>query len=231
MLLDREHFENNGYLIARSLLSASDLGKVVGAFTEVANIPTDWDSFETVTYLKNQKRQTSAYDVFQGHETLLELAAKPQIINLIRNILGVNEVDLLEKMPFRIDVPEDMSQLAVWHQDHFYVGGDPRTITAWIPFQDVPFQLGCLSVMPGSHKQGPIEHDNIVLAKRHFPGKIFDQEVRMVEVSKGDVVFFDGCLLHSGGMNLGNRVRYSMQPRYVARSKTSASHMGRRIKL
>jgi ectoine hydroxylase-related dioxygenase (phytanoyl-CoA dioxygenase family) len=84
-------------------------------------------------------------------------------------LLGKDQIDLLEKIPFRIDCPMVMRELAVWHQDIHYVKGSPETVTAWIPLFDASFKEGCLLIMPESHKLGPVAHDVPVLGKKFFP--------------------------------------------------------------
>ena len=59
------------------------------------------------------------------------------------------------KIPLRFDLPGVSRELAIWHQDYWYVKGNVDVVTAWVPMQDTPYELGCVMVMPGSHKLGP----------------------------------------------------------------------------
>ncbi len=133
---------------------------------------------------------------------------------------------LMGKMPFRIDLPNVVRELAVWHQDYFYVKGNTDIVTAWIPVQDTTFRESCLLVMPGSQKLGPIPHDGEVLGKRHYPRAIFDREVRYVETARGDLSLFNELLLHSSGVNVSSRGRFSVQARYSRLDAPMNSSMG-----
>jgi ectoine hydroxylase-related dioxygenase (phytanoyl-CoA dioxygenase family) len=135
------------------------------------------------------------------------------IVTPIKELLGP-EVGMFRKIPFCIDMPNWTEELAHWHQDFFYVKGDTRVVTAWIPLQDTTFLNGCLSIMPRSHRLGPIEHD-LVISKKRVPSTIFRNEIRMVEMRKGDLLLFDSLLLHSGNLNLAQSIRYSVQPRFT----------------
>jgi ectoine hydroxylase-related dioxygenase (phytanoyl-CoA dioxygenase family) len=132
-------------------------------------------------------------------------------------------IGLLAKIPVRIDLPNTIRELAVWHQDYHYVRGNEEIVTAWVPLQDTRFVHGCLMVMPGSHKLGVLKHDTEI---RHFPSTIFEREVRYVEMERGDLLFFSSLLLHSSGLNLSDRARLSIQARYSPLSESTDPAMG-----
>ena len=235
-MLSVPSYVEDGFYLARAILSETGTKAVLDAFARTvrdivgSELAPDSPRLATM-FRENPARQTAAYDAFRGNPTLHQLGMDPAITETAKAILGSREIDLLEKSPFRIDVPMEIKELAVWHQDHFYVGGDPRTVTVWVPFQDTDYLKGCIGVMPSSHKLGPLPHENQVLGKRHFPDGIFDREVRLVEMNEGDVLFFDGCLLHSGSVNLSDSIRYSTQLRFVRRDRPSDAAMGKRIQV
>jgi ectoine hydroxylase-related dioxygenase (phytanoyl-CoA dioxygenase family) len=174
--------------------------------------------------------QSTVYDRVRDEPWLVDLACQPELVQAAQTILAADPV-LLRKIPFRIDVPLEVKELAVWHQDHYYVGGDIGTITAWVPMQQTKYINGCLSVMPGSHRLGPLDHDVTVLKKRQFPANIFAGPVRYIEMERGDVLFFHSCLLHSGNVNLSSLVRYSVNIRYAAVGTAIGASMGGGIPL
>lgn len=168
------------------------------------------------------------YDGIRTFPWLQEVGCLPQITEPVSELFG-EPVGLMEKIPMRLDLPHIVRELAVWHQDYHYVGGNEEIITAWIPLADTPYVRGCLMVMPGSHKLGILEHDNEVLGKRHFPSGIFDREVRYVEMQRGDLLLFHALLLHSSGINLSEAARLSVQARYTALSRPTDPSMGKVI--
>lgn len=84
-------------------------------------------------------------------------------------------------------------------------------------------------IMPKSHLNGPIEHNMNILKKKYYPESIFDNEVRYVEMKRGDALFFHSQLLHSSGNNISDRIRYSIQARYIRSSAKSDPAMGKRL--
>jgi hypothetical protein len=126
----------------------------------------------------------------------------------------------------RIDLPLVTRELAVWHQDHFYVKGNRRIVTAWIPLQDTSYREGCLMVMPGSHELGYLPHTNEALGKRHYPTGIFERPVRYVEMRRGDALMFHALMLHSSSVNLSEHARLSIQARYTLLGEPTDPGMG-----
>ena len=95
-----------------------------------------------------------------------------------------------------------------WHQDERYIPTRDRSlIGVWIALDDADEENGCLRVLPQSHRPGklyplgdhgqPDEFDPGEEA-HGFPGA--DDEV-LVEVKAGDVIFFNGYLLHRSKKN------------------------------
>ncbi len=185
---------------------------------------------DLISYLTGSREaEQLLYAEIRKFPELQDLSLSAKICDVVRGLLGKSDIVLLEKIPFRIDCPMVLRELAVWHQDLHYVKGASETVTAWIPMLDVSFKEGCLMIMPGSHKDGPIPHDMPVLGKKFYPSTIFDKPVRYVEMKKGDVLFFNSQLLHSSGNNIGDTIRYSIQARYLGADEQSDEVMGKRI--
>jgi ectoine hydroxylase-related dioxygenase (phytanoyl-CoA dioxygenase family) len=170
------------------------------------------------------------YDQVREYPWLVEFSSNQSIVDAVRSIRGFN-IGLLEKIPMRIDLPMVMREAAVWHQDYHYVRGNTEVVTAWIPLQDTPYELGCLMVMPQSHKLGVLEHDKPLLQKKYVPSCIFEQPVKYVEMRRGDLLLFDALLLHSSGYNISNRPRFSIQARYSPLNLPTDPAMGKLLPL
>ncbi|WP_254560020.1 phytanoyl-CoA dioxygenase family protein [Dyadobacter diqingensis] len=95
-----------------------------------------------------------------------------------------------------------------WHQDEFYIPTrDKSLIGVWIAIDDASVENGCLWVIPGSQKSGfimpRIDNDSKEYADvdtvdvSGYP----EEQVIPLEAKKGDVVFFNGYLLHSSLRN------------------------------
>jgi phytanoyl-CoA hydroxylase len=217
----KEQYVHDGFLLIHGALRLTLLDRVERDFLQLVE---RWGGcrFESVQssefsqfLLGNRDLERRLYDGIREFPWLTEFGKYLEIAQPVSELMG-GSIGLLSKIPFRIDLPFVTRELAVWHQDYFYVKGNTDIITAWIPLQDTPYIRGCLMVMPGSQDLGVLDHDQEVLGKRHFPAVIFEHEVRYVEMQRGDILLFHSLLLHSSGLNMSPTPRLSIQARYSA---------------
>ncbi len=116
------------------------------------------------------------------------------------------------------------------HVDRVYMGrGSDRLMTAWVPFGDVPLEMGSLCVCPGSHRNRRFQrlHDTYGhmdvdrdLIEGWFstdPAEItrdYEAGWHTGDVSAGDVVMFGMDLLHASTTNQTDRWRISCDVRF-----------------
>lgn len=106
-----------------------------------------------------------------------------------------------------------------WHQDTGYTPTDPAEyITCWLALVDVNVENGCVYAIPGSHRQGMIEHKDTEIGKQCYFGS--DPGVP-IELEKGSMVVFSSLLFHRSGPNVSNAVRKGYVIQY---SVASARH-------
>lgn len=105
---------------------------------------------------------------------------------------------------------------------------DPRdiTLTLWVPLHDTDAANGTLRVVPGSHKI----IDTIAVPRQpYFFQDIVDTVEREfledIEVTVGDVVFFDDNLIHGSDVNRSDTARVALQIEAVPRTATPAIHL------
>lgn len=114
------------------------------------------------------------------------------------------------------------------HQDAFHL---PGCMSAWVALQDVGAYNGSLHVQVGSHRCAQLHKGELTIAtdSEWYGGNaedafdtIFERnglpEIA-VEADKGDVVFFDGRLIHRGGpIEQPDSFRYSWAGHYIPRA-------------
>jgi hypothetical protein len=225
-----ESYRKDGYLVRRKVVRPADietlLGHVLGLVHEFTGKRFDDAAGpEIADFLRAHPEVCGrVYDAVRRPPWLADFSAAEGVVNAVRSIME-GPISLLRKIPLRIDVPMEIKELAVWHQDVWYVRGSADTVTAWIPLQDTTYLNGCLLVMPGSHLLGNLDHDVTVLGKRHFPSGVFDREVRYVEMHAGDLLLFHSRLLHSSGLNLSSSIRFAVNARFAPSDHQSDSGM------
>ncbi|MEU0676432.1 phytanoyl-CoA dioxygenase family protein [Streptomyces sp. NPDC006172] len=115
------------------------------------------------------------------------------------------------------------------HQDDFYLRVEPGTcVAAWLACDRIDRDNGGLEVVPGSHRTGlfcPEEADESLSFAREYVPPPAGLAAAPVDMAPGDVLFFDGHLVHGSQPNLsGDRFRRSFIAHYVGRS---AERIGR----
>lgn len=221
---DREAYRRDGFVVLRGLLDGAAFNEIELAFAqiiaeEIQEIGcSDWQHKPVMaSWLRNRPcRADELYDRMRAAPELRAFCADPRLTEAASALLASPKHRLTDHCRFRMDLPHDTRHLAVWHQDHAYVGGSVDTVTAWVPLQDVDWPMGPLLAIPGSHGGGEQLH-SLKLGERISPRLSMAGEywIRMLPLKRGDVLFFHSLLLHSGQVNLSDRVRYSIQARYA----------------
>ena len=216
MNLEEEYLEEGAVLIKNCIHHSH--------FTHIDTILSkQWKKFSVdnpYSYICAEFAQTHQSAVTQIYNEVadliecVELAKTDNIKFTVQSLLG-EKARIYGKIPLRIDVPLETKELAVWHQDDFYVQGAPNELTAWIPLQDTPMHMGALSVMKKSHQTGKLAH-KFKWGKKSMPVGVYDLPVNIIEMKRGDVLLFNSFLLHTSNINFSNLIRYSIQIRFTS---------------
>lgn len=111
-----------------------------------------------------------------------------------------------------------------WHQDYgyWYHFGClyPLMASAMVAVDKATKENGCLQVIKGSHKLGRIDHaltgDQAGADQEHVDAALERLELVYCELEPGDVVFFDGNVLHRSDQNRSDNARWAMVIAYNA---------------
>lgn len=142
-----------------------------------------------------------------------ELGRHPAIIGVLEMLFGCSvEAGLGDVC--RVFSPGWPELATKPHQDHYYVGGTAGLWTVWVPLGTCPAELGGLAVLPGSHRQGLLEHTGEGDAK-YVAAIPEDAAWAFGDYACGDVIMFNSLTLHRAGPNLtSDRLRLSADYRY-----------------
>lgn len=197
----RETLKEHGFQVFHD----KDIRKVV------LNYPTDLESM--VSKLKSD-------DVFRT-----KLGDIKQIQNL--NFGGLNRMlvdliapgrdfDLLNNQYFC--KPGHYKETSA-HQDNAYFESDSEVYTFWIPLQDVDIHNSCMFYVPGSHKEGLVQHDVIGTNVRTRTGKkgfslyssvYKNKDYLAVPMPAGNILVHDKNTMHFSSPNLSDSYRIAI---------------------
>ena len=159
-----------------------------------------------------------AYDTLRYLPEVSALAAEPAFLDAAR-ACDIRFPALANRLIVRADMPADDKWAFPPHQDYVYNHGSLNSITIWIPFQDVPAELGPLHVWPGSHLGGLKPQKGGLLVA-------YDEgAARPVPMRLGQALVFSQFLPHRSGLNRSGTIRFSLQIRY---NDLSSAHYARR---
>ena len=148
---------------------------------------------------------------------MLEAGVKHQGMAEVLAALIGPDVKCMQSMLF-IKPPGFQGQ--AWHQDEIFIPTRDHSLTGgWIALDDATVENGCMWVLPGSHRGCLWEtrpHENTDEFDGASESYGFDGSGEIpVEVKTGDVVFFDGYLLHRSRKNRSQMHRRVLVNHYM----------------
>lgn len=106
-----------------------------------------------------------------------------------------------------------------WHADQYYWPLETdKTVTAWIPLQETPLELGPLEFSAGSHQivEGrdlEIGDESEIVIQQKLKVTNFDHIIEAFDL--GEVSFHSGWVFHRAGANTTNQMRKVMTIIYM----------------
>lgn len=210
-----------GYLRVRELVDAD----------EVASIRREIDRFAAGEYpVMNPTDSAGSAGILCVHfphwvsEPALAMVSHPGIVEVLTAITGAHlpywdgRVKCMQSMLF-LKPPGFPGQ--AWHQDERFIPTRDRSLVgAWIALDDATEVNGCLQVIPESHRMGQLwptaPHDRPDEFDPTDEAQGFDQnDELLIEAKAGDVVFFNGYLLHRSLRNRSDRPRRALVNHYM----------------
>ncbi|KAM9326929.1 L-threonyl-[L-threonyl-carrier protein] 4-chlorinase-like [Gastrophryne carolinensis] len=209
-------YDANGFLTAIDVLDEKEMQK---AFNEHKYLEEKFGK---------EYGQYNFHNIHLQYEWVMNLATHPKLLNAITAVLGPNIILLDSRFICKYpasDVPHkaNTAPYVAWHQDIKYWGFEGGPVASvWLAFDDVDAENGVLQVIPGSHKQGILEHriaeipGNLLTANQEIPRHLVNVE-DLVEcpLKAGQMSVHDGLTVHASEPNMSERRRCGFVIRYV----------------
>jgi hypothetical protein len=254
-LLDRSDFEalrhraeEDGYLFFRSLLPQQEINKVRADVLGVverygwrqsgqARLGGRIDSDAINEIPASAMRldigvSAAAYDDIQRLQSMHGLPHHPNLLHLYQGLFA-EEALVHPRHIVRMMTPHRALTPTPPHQDFPLIQGAADTWTCWFPLGDCPSDLGSLSVLRGSHRNGylPVRH---VAGAGGIEAELCPTENSWVvgDFEAGDVLTFPSYTVHKALRNHHpEQIRLSMDVRYqpiseIIEEKSLLPHCG-----
>jgi len=157
-------------------------------------------------------------NIWTRSDVARELVFAPRLARIATELLGTRGVRLYHDQAL---YKEPGGGITPWHADGYYwpLSGE-LTVTAWIPFQDTPVEMGPLAFASGSHTFPALRDLAISDDSERVIDEAMERE-RFPYVQEpfalGDVSFHYGLTFHRAPANLSDRPRRVMTVIYMDR--------------
>ncbi|MCC6483801.1 MAG: phytanoyl-CoA dioxygenase family protein [Armatimonadetes bacterium] len=217
---DYVHYQKEGYLIVRNLVSQEDIERIRNHAMDILFGRVLLDGLEPPSPNATQEelihRFSRVHMLHLVDKVSEEALLHPRVLDVVEALTGP-DVLALQSMLF-FNAPGMGGQ--GWHQDSYYITTFPDTLMgAWIALDRADEENGCLWVAPGSQNE-PVYPDHARKAVIHASGVFADlpfvdhtshldddinelapiarkwPEKAPAVMEPGDVLFFPGQVLH-----------------------------------
>lgn len=206
-------YERDGYLLARGVFSRDEAAQLraeahglIDRLSTQRNVEATWGSAREMTATATQLFHCHNVEFYSG--LFHRLIVDERLTERAADVIGSPNVQLHHTKLF-IKPPEKGSPFPM-HQDHPYFPHERHSmIAAIIHFDDAPIEKGCVCVVPGSHRRGPLPHDEH--GGWHLPLEDYPLESAVpCPAEAGDVLFFSYLTIHGSGVNVSQEARTTL---------------------
>lgn len=219
----RRRYARQGYLVIPAVLASPALARLRAALASVMcgarRLRYSTDKFLIIRGGDGARHVTRVRDPIRHHRAFRALAVDPHILDVVESLIGP---DIQLQQSRLILKPRVPSAWFDWHQDfpaYPHTNFDLLVVTVYL--DDATAANGCLRVVPGSHRLGPLPHRFISegaprteLVDRRVVGD--HRRWRHLAVPAGGVTVHHANLLHSSAANETDRPRTTVQFWYRA---------------
>ncbi|SOD99332.1 phytanoyl-CoA dioxygenase family protein [Spirosoma fluviale] len=215
-----EQYSQDGYLIIRGFLNASEVEKLYNVAIEDSAISKHAINVNDST----GKRSKLSLWYKPGDDVYGLLTRSRQLVESVDKLLdspdaspSVNTVchfhsKLMQKEPRVGGAWEWHQDYGYWYKNEFLL--PDQMMSVMVAITDANRENGCLQVIKGSHKMGRVEHgfagEQVGASQRYVDLALKTMELVYVELKAGDVLFFHSNILHRSEANLSDKPRWSM---------------------
>ena len=202
-----DDYHRNGFFFPIQVLSPDEVGRFRNSFESLIESSRSY----------SPKRFDRLHLFF---DWAYQIVTHEKLLDVVESILGP---DILVYGSLVLAKQARDQRYASWHQDSFYSGLHltPST-TAWIALTPSHERNGCMRVIPGSHKFGSLDHENLaddphMMNRRGERIKIDVDESEAVDVvlKPGQISLHESTLVHSSSPNQSEEPRIGFIVRFV----------------
>ncbi|WP_164867958.1 phytanoyl-CoA dioxygenase family protein [Rhodovarius crocodyli] len=148
-----------------------------------------------------------------------EIVRHPAILDAVEDVIGPDILVFHTTLWWKKAGTEGF---VPWHQDGTYFGLAPHEhVTAWVALTPSTLESGCVTMLPGSHREGQIAHvdapDPAIMLSRGQTVKVAVDESQgvPVQLQPGEFSLHDTMVLHASAPNRAAHDRIGLGISYI----------------
>lgn len=212
-----QQFARDGYAIAREMFRREEVDMMLAHYMRMNEEKRQKGDVSSIKDANDPlKRYPRMLQMHRWDEVSLRYLLDSRLRDMMSALLGSEPYAVQTMIYYK---PPTARGQAL-HQDQYYLRVEPGTCcAAWLALDDCDEENGCLQVVPGSHTL-PVLCTTAADTTQSFTDVTVPvpdgMEVKPVIMRAGDVLFFNGQLIHGSLPNVSsNRFRRSLIGHYV----------------
>ena len=212
-----DFYEANRFIKLKNVLDAETLAFFGGKITEkVLELNTNKDPLDARdTY---GKAFLQIFNLWREDETIKEFVFSKRLAQIATQLMQTKGARMYHDQAL---YKEGGGGITPWHADQYYWPlATDKTITAWIPLQAIPLEMGPLEFSAGSHaivdgRELAISDDSEAMIAQRLRVTDFKHVIEPFDL--GEVSFHSGWVFHRAGANQTDEMRKVMTIIYMDR--------------
>lgn len=140
-----------------------------------------------------------------GDDRFTEFVQLEELVDIVHHLIGRHLQ--LYRSGALLKPPEIGSEKGAHQDAPYWPFQPPEQVSVWIPLDDATPENGCMSVLPGNHREGALPHvkteEDFVIDPDHYDADEFVD----VPMDAGSALFFHPMLPHYTSPNTSDRWR------------------------
>jgi ectoine hydroxylase-related dioxygenase (phytanoyl-CoA dioxygenase family) len=205
-------YHEQGYFVLENVFTQEEmevLGKLIEAYHERHEQRLQEVGSEGISRA-NEISFTS--HLAEQDEGIKAFVTRPEFVAISTTLLGPDVMLYWNQSVYK--GPDGNAQFP-WHQDDGYTKVEPTPyLTLWLAINAATCENGCISIRPGSHKQGLVPHERTPIGLICHSLDDPDQGVQ-VPLKAGSMAVFQSLTMHKSGTNHSQGIRKAYVIQYA----------------
>lgn len=210
-----QFYQNNRFIKLKNVLDEKTLVFFNNVITEQVNKMNKEHTAleERTTY---GKAFLQLFNLWTENAVIKELVFSKRLAKVAADLMEVDGVRLYHDQAL---YKEAGGGITPWHADQYYWPLDTdKTVTAWIPLQETPLEMGPLEFSAGSHtivegRELEISDESEALIQKKLKVTDFNHVIEPFDI--GEISFHSGWVFHRAGANKTEETRKVMTVIYM----------------